>query len=136
MNIFVKVPISKIGIQAGKILIERNIPVTFTACFEVKQILLASALGANYIAPYLNRISSKGKDGQAEIITMKRVLDGINSNCKLLVASIKNELEICNLASKGIDTFTINSYITQELFESGETDKAAMVFESDRSSNI
>ena len=39
MKVFTKIPITKNGIKAAKKLIESKVPVTFTACFEVEQIL-------------------------------------------------------------------------------------------------
>ena len=57
-----KVPNTKEGAKAARILINKKVSITFTACFELKQVLLADIIGANYIAPYLNRINQLGFD--------------------------------------------------------------------------
>ena len=61
MPVHVKIPITKIGSEAAKELIAAKISVTFTACFESKQVILAAAIGANYVAPYLGRINDQGR---------------------------------------------------------------------------
>ena len=134
IRIFVKLPITDIGTQAAKILISKQIPVTLTACYEINQIIIAAAIGANYIAPYLGRINDKSKDGEKKIESMQKILDGSKSSCQLLVASIRDPSEISNLASKNITTFTIGEKVAKDLFLSKETIRDSKIFEKD--SNI
>ncbi len=136
MKVYVKIPVTPIGIYAGKKLISSNIPVTFTACYEVKQVLISSALNAKYIAPYLGRITDQGRKGLDEIVRMKDILNGLNSECKLLVASLRTVEELCHLSIHGIQDFTINSDLAKELVKSSSTAKAANVFEKDVMSNL
>ncbi len=130
-KIFVKLPITRIGIEAASELITSNIPVTFTACYELKQVIIASAIGADFIAPYLGRINDNGRDGINEILEMHKVLSGLKSKCQILLASIRSLNEINYLASHGINTFTINYKIARELFKSDETCQAAEKFNAD-----
>ncbi len=130
-NIYVKIPITRTGCVAARILIDSKIPVTFTACFEPRQILIAAALGADYIAPYLKRINNQGRDGKAILIEMQRTLNSINSNCKLLAASIGSINDLSFLASRGINTFTINDEIASELFNVEATKEITEKFWND-----
>jgi len=131
LKVHVKIPITKAGCTAAKELISSNLSVTLTGCYEVKQALVASAIGATYIAPYLGRINDKGKDGITYLITMQQILKSTKSNCKLLVASIRATKEINHLSSNGIETFTINSTIAKDLFSSQATKEASEKFERD-----
>ncbi len=131
IKVFVKIPITKNGTKAAKTLIASNIAVTLTACFEAEQALIASALGASYIAAYLGRINDHGKDGEKEIISMQKTLKGSESNCQLLVASIRNKSEITRLSHQGINNFTIRKEIAQDLFNVKATIEAADLFEKD-----
>ena len=131
MHVYVKIPISKEGCEAAKALIKSKISITFTACFEVKQVLVASAIGASYIAPYLGRINDEGKDGKAELINMHKVLERTNSNCRILAASIRKVQEINYLATNGINTFTINEQIADALFKCDQTEKSIRQFQVD-----
>ena len=129
LKVHVKIPITKQGCEAAKELIKSNISVTLTACYEVKQIIIASAIGANYVAPYLGRINDTGRDGIADLRTMEKILNNTSSSCKLLVASVREAQEINTLASHGIKTFTINNEIAEDLFTSKATKKASEEFE-------
>ena len=131
MQVNVKVPITRLGSFAAKKLIVSNISVTLTACYEIKQALIASSLGASYLAPYLGRINDQGREALSELISMQKILEGTNSKCKILVASIRSASQINYLASEGIKIFAINTKITEELFSSGLTLKAAQKFEED-----
>ncbi len=135
MQVYVKIPITEIGIEAARELIDSDIPVTLTACYESKQVLIAAALKASYIAPYMGRINDLGTNGSAEIISMKKILKGIQSDCKLLVASVRKSHDLCALASEGINTFAVSTKVTEELFHSEKTLKAAERFELDAEQN-
>jgi len=131
MPIYVKIPISEEGVKASSRLRKSNINITFTACFDVKQVLIASAVGASYIAPYLGRMNDEGKDGKLALKNMQKILDKTYSNCKILVASIREVNEITDLASHGIRTFTINSKIAESLLTCDSTKKAVIQFQQD-----
>ncbi len=131
MKVYVKVPITREGSEAAKILIDYKVPVTLTACYEVKQVLIASALGACYIAPYLGRMKDLNKDAVKEVLIMQKILDRLGSTCKLLVASIRDTSEINELALNGVSSFTINNRIAEDLFKSQATIKAANQFQKD-----
>ena len=132
MEVFVKVPITRMGCTAAKKLISSNIPITLTACFEVNHSIIAAAAGAKYMAPYMGRITDQGKsNGFDEILAMQKALKSLSSNCKILVASIRNTTEIIQLASNGLKNFTINQKVAYELLNSEATIKAAEVFEED-----
>jgi transaldolase len=128
-RIVVKLPVTEAGAAAGHRLIEAGVPITFTACYEIPQVLLAAALGARYIAPYLGRISDMGREGHVEVIEMQRTLAGVGASVRLLVASLRKTSDLTTLAVAGIDTFTIGPLIAANLFSSEATAAAAAQFE-------
>jgi transaldolase len=130
-RVTVKLPVTRSGAAAAARLIQAGRPVTFTACYEVPQVLVAAALGARYIAPYLGRISDLGRDGHGELIAMQRCLDGVGSSVRLLVASLRHPSDLPRLAAAGMTTFTINPAIAAGLFASEATQAAAAQFEQD-----
>ena len=133
-RIAVKLPVTRQGAAVGLVLGRRGIPVTFTACYEVHQVLVAAALGATYIAPYLGRINDLGRDGMAEVIAMQRCLEGVGSSVRLLAASLRQPGELSELAGAGLNTFTISPELAAELFSSGATAAASTQFELDAQS--
>jgi transaldolase len=130
-RIWVKLPITLAGAAAARSLIAEGWPVTFTACYEPAQVLLAAALGADYIAPYLGRIGDLGRDGHGELIRMQRCVEGVGSPLRLLVASLRQPDDLARLAAEGLDTFTISPAIAEALFAVAPTEAAALQFERD-----
>ncbi|MCP9775208.1 transaldolase family protein [Cyanobium sp. WAJ14-Wanaka] len=131
-KILVKLPITALGAAVAQQLISQNrIPITFTACYEAPQVLLAAALGAHYIAPYLGRISDQGRDGHREVIGMQRCLDGLGSSLRLLVASLRQKEDLSRLAAEGLTTFTLSPDLAEALFSCQATEAAAAQFEQD-----
>ena len=130
-QVLVKLPITRAGVGAARQLIAAAVPVTFTACYEAPQVLLAAALGAHYIAPYLGRITDLGGDGPAELVTMQRALDGVGSSTRLLVASLRSPTDLSRLAAAGLGTFTLAPAIAAALLANPATAAAAQQFERD-----
>ena len=131
IKIFIKIPLTKTGCQAAHVLIQQNSLVTLTACYEAKQALLASSLGAKYIAPYLGRITDKGIDGLKEILNMHQSLNSLGNESQLLIASIRNTNQMLTLSKAGINTYTINEYIIDQLFEVESSIEATRKFQED-----
>lgn len=127
-RVLVKVPVDRQGIDTARQLIHEGIAITFTACYQPHQVLLAAALGARYIAPYLGRISDTGRDGHAEVIAMQRCLDGVGSSTRLLVASLREPSDLSRLAAAGIGTFTLGASIAEALINVEATREAAARF--------
>lgn len=128
-RIVVKVPITRLGTEAASALIATGVSVTLTAVYEVPQILLAAALGADYAAPYLGRISDAGGNGREMLAQMQKVLDGVQSHTRLLTASIRDVKDMVYLAAQGVDTFTFSPQIAEALFDSIHTVSATQAFE-------
>jgi transaldolase len=130
-RVLVKLPITRSGAEAGRRLIDTGVPVTFTACYEVHQVLLAAALGARYIAPYLGRIGDLGRDGHADLIAMQRALEGVDATTRLLVASLRHPSDLSRLTAAGVTCFTLAPAVVAELFSAAPTAEAAAQFERD-----
>lgn len=128
-RIVVKLPATQSGTTAARVLIKEGISITLTAVYAVHQALVAAALGAKYAAPYLGRIIDLGRDGRAEVAMMQQMLNGVNSQTRLLTASIRQIEDISVLAAQGVDTFTFSEAIAGAFFDVPETEKAVADFE-------
>jgi len=130
-RIAVKLPVTEQGAAVARALVRAGIPVTFTACYEPHQVLIAAALGVAYIAPYLGRINDQGRDGVAAVIAMQRSLAGVGASVRLLVASLRQPHDLTRLASAGLNTFTISPELAAALFSCEATAAASAAFERD-----
>ncbi len=128
-RVLVKLPATKEGMTAARELVRQRIPVTLTAVYAVHQVLMAAALGASYVAPYLGRINDAGRDGRSEVAKMQQVLNGVRSETRILTASIRDIEDIPTLAAQGVDTFTFSEAIAQSFFDVPATLTATADFE-------
>jgi fructose-6-phosphate aldolase 2 len=80
-NFFAKIPVSKEGYRAMPMLKDAGINVTATAIFTQQQALLAARAGADWVAPYVNRLDNISSHG---IEVVKHIVDNIREfklNC-------------------------------------------------------
>lgn len=130
-RVVVKLPITREGALAARELIDGGVSVTLTAAYESHQVVLAAALGATYLAPYLGRLLDLGRDGHGQLIQMQRCVDGLGAPLRLLVASLRQPSDLPILAAAGLDTFTISPALAEALFAVEATLAAAQQFEAD-----
>lgn len=135
-RVVVKVPIDRQGCLTAQRLIAAGVRVTFTACYEPAQVLVAAALGADYVAPYLGRICDRQRDGHQDVITMHQALSGVDAGVRVLVASLRSREDLPRLAAAGLNTFTISAAIADELFANPDTIAAAETFEADATASV
>lgn len=128
-RVVVKVPITQLGTTAAAKLISEGIRVTMTAVYDVSQILIAAALGADYAAPYLGRINDAGGNGREALAQMQQALKGVQSSTRILTASIREVDDMAYLATQGLNTFTFAPHIAEALFGSEQTAAATAAFE-------
>jgi len=129
-RVVVKVPVTLEGIKAANALVVDGVRVTMTAAYAPHQVLVAASIGANYIAPYLGRMNDAGRDGLGTIVSMQETVEELESDMRILVASVRTVAEMAKLAAKGCDTFTISEKVAAEMFTDPLTSQAAIDFQS------
>lgn len=130
-RVAVKLPATPEGYAAAALLAARDFRVTLTAVYTVRQAILAQAAGALYIAVYLGRMRDQGLDALALVGRMQRVLDAQRSHVEVLAASVRDPVEIEDLAELGVATATLPLAVLRRLPESEQTAAAAAVFLED-----
>mmetsp|Transcript_23905 Transcript_23905/g.37424 ORF Transcript_23905/g.37424 Transcript_23905/m.37424 type:complete len:303 (-) Transcript_23905:146-1054(-) len=129
-RVIVKVPLTGNGIQAANILSRQGARICTTACYAPHQVVSSVAVGAEYVAPYLGRLIDEGRDGLEEVSQMQQIVDGMNSETRVLVASVRTANQVAVLAADGCSTFTISPKVARELIGDDLTTKAAADFEA------
>lgn len=128
---FVKVPVTKEGLKAIKILSGEGHRVTATAIYMPMQAYLAGMAGADYAAPYVNRIDNLGANG---IETAKVIHDIFKKNglkTEVLAASFKNSQQVLELVKYGIGAATIAADVIEGLIKNASVTSAVEGFVSD-----
>ncbi len=130
-NIVVKLPMTKDGLKATKVLAEKGIKVNMTLVFSPSQALLAAKVGAAYVSPFVGRlddISHYGMDLVSQIIT---IYDNYGYSTEVIVASVRNPLHVVDAAIAGAHIATIPFSVIDQLVKHPLTDIGIEKFLSD-----
>ena len=130
-DIVVKIPAHSAGLSAIKHLKQHNIPVLATAIYTVQQGMMAALNGADYLAPYLNRIENMGFDGIAVVGDLQQFINQYQLPCKLLVASFKNVQQVLQVFKHGVQAVTLPLDIAQQILTTPATDASVEQFNRD-----
>jgi TalC/MipB family fructose-6-phosphate aldolase len=130
-DIVVKVPATEIGLTAIKRMKARNIPVLATAIYSVQQGFLAALCGADYLAPYVNRIDAMGANGVGVVADLQLLLERHHLGSKLLPASFKNTQQVLEVLKAGVASITLPPDIAAELFAHPAVQPAVERFSQD-----
>jgi len=114
-DIVVKVPATETGLTAIKQMKRQHIPVLATAVYSVQQGFLAALCGADYLAPYINRIDALGASGTKVAADLQLLIDKHQLPCKLLPASFKNTQQVLDVLKTGATAMTIPAEIAAEM---------------------
>ncbi len=128
---YVKIPVTKEGFRAIRMVKEAGMRVTATAIFTQQQALIAAKAGADFVAPYVNRldnISSHGIDVVADIVKTFKLYD---ISCKVLGASFKNVDQIYRVSMVGCHAVTASYEVLEAILKHPMTDKGVLDFEKD-----
>ena len=130
---YTKIPVNAAGLEAIQRLRKAQpaAHITATAIYTPMQAFLAAKAGADYTAPYINRIDNLGADG---IATAKIIQDMFTRNglpCQILAASFKNSQQVQALAQYGVGAATIAPAVIEGLIKNAAVAAAIDDFTAD-----
>jgi len=128
-SFYIKIPVTKAGLEAMKLCSKENIRVTATAILTAMQALAAAKNGANYVAPYVNRMENVGQDAKEAILEISNLL--IDYPTEILAASFKNVKQVQDILRCGAEALTIAPEIIEASIWHPYTDKSVFDFEKD-----
>ena len=127
----IKVPAVPEGFRAMKMLKAEGIRFIGTAVYTAMQGFLAAKCGAEYVAPYVNRIDNLGYDG---VQVAKDIHDAITRSgldSGLLAASFKNTQQVLELVKYGVKAVTVAPDVIDAFVRNAEVDRAVGQFTDD-----
>lgn len=132
-DIFIKVPVNEPGLAAIKQLKAKgvNINITATAIYSEMQGYLAIAAGADYVAPYYNRMENLNIDAVAIIKALAMEIERTQSQSKILAASFKNVAQVNHACRQGAHSITASPDIFTQVFGMPSIHKAVTDFKKD-----
>lgn len=127
----IKVPGTQRGAGVATRLKSQDIAVLLTAGYSHKQIFIASAVGAKYIAPYFNRMNAADRDALMEFAKMTAAVPQDGSGTMVLAASLKSGNDVSELVGAGVRAFTAAPNVLEDLMRDELVGPAVDAFEED-----
>ena len=107
-NFYIKIPITREGLRATAICKDKGIGVTMTAIFTQQQALIAAKAGADFVAPYINRLDNIVSDGVRVVEEISDIFKNYDIKTKILAASFKTVEQVHKVSMSGAHAITIN----------------------------
>ena len=124
-------PVSPTGLTAMKQLKEEGFQITATAIYTVFQGLLAIEAGADYLAPYYNRMENLNIDPIEVIGQLAQAIECQQASAKILAASFKNVTQVAKALAAGAKAVTAGADIFAAGFANPSIQKAVDDFAAD-----
>jgi len=106
-NIVVKIPVTVDGIKATCKLSEEGIKINVTLVFSPLQALMAAKAGAAYVSPFIGRLDDLSNEGMVLVDQIVEIYGNYAFDTEIIVASIRNPLQVLDAALIGADIATI-----------------------------
>lgn len=130
-NCYVKIPVTKEGYKAIRLVKDAGMKVTATAIFTQQQALIAAKAGADFVAPYVNRLDNISSHGIDVVRDIVETFKSYQLNCKVLGASFKNVDQIYRVSMVGCHAVTASYEVLDAIMKHPMTDKGVIDFEKD-----
>ena len=121
-NIVVKLPMTKDGLKATKVLAGQGIKLNMTLVFSPSQALLAAKVGAAYVSPFVGRLDDISHYGMDLVRQIIEIFDNYGYDTEVIVASVRNPLHVVDAALAGAHIATIPFSVIDQLVKHPLTD--------------
>ena len=130
-NVVVKLPLTKDGLIATRVLAEEGIQTNVTLCFSATQALLAAKAGAAYVSPFVGRLDDAGEDGMQLVHDIRAIYDNDAFDTEILAASMSSADHVQAAAIAGADCATVPPAVFEALFKHPLTEQGLELFKAD-----
>lgn len=130
-KVYIKIPVAENGLRAIRTLKSQGVNITATAIYTKLQGFMAILAGADYIAPYCNRMQNIDIDFCDVISSFRAMIEENASNTKILSASFKNITQITDSFMAGAHTATVQPTMLHEAMGMPSIGKAVKDFRAD-----
>lgn len=121
-NIVVKIPMTKDGLKAVKVLAAEGIRTNVTLIFTPIQALLAARAGASFVSPFVGRLDDISTAGMELVEQIHRIFENYLIETEIIVASIRHPMHVVEAAMIGADIATIPFKVIEQMMKHPLTD--------------
>ena len=130
-DVFIKIPVTSEGLKAIRILKKEGVKITATAITTTLQAHLAVMAGADYIAPYFNRMLTAQLDPVASITSMLTFILNDDYSTNILAASFKSLAQVNDAIDLGIHALTLDPALLDSALDFEALSKTVTAFKED-----
>lgn len=126
-NTYAKIPVTHNGLRVIKAAKAEGLGVLATAIYSADEAFMAALNGADYLAPYVNRMCNYG-DGVGQVIDLIEMLAVQGLDAKIIAASFKNVDQVHTLIAAGIQAVTVPPEVVRGMIDHPGTEVAVEEF--------
>ena len=130
-EVTIKLPLTKEGLIACKILSEQGVKTNVTLCFSAAQAVMTAKAGATYISPFVGRMNDNSLSG----VELVRAISGLycaqGVKTKILAASLRDVHHVSRCLMYGAGVVTLPTKVFDKMYNHVLTDAGLAIFEED-----
>ena len=130
-NIVVKIPMTKEGLKAVKVLSKEGIKTNVTLVFSASQGLMAAVAGATYISPFVGRLDDISNEGMDVVEDLVVILANYSLPTQVIVASVRHPMHVIEAARLSAHIATVPFKVLEQMLHHPLTDLGIKRFKDD-----
>ena len=130
-NIVIKIPMTKEGLKAVKVLSKEGIKTNVTLIFSAAQALLAAKAGATYVSPFVGRLDDIASNGMDLVADIALIFDNYGIKTEIIAASVRGPQDVVDSAKCGAHIATIPYKVFGQMLKHPLTDAGIERFLAD-----
>lgn len=130
-NMVVKIPMTKEGLKAVKVVTAEGIKTNVTLVFTSAQALLAARAGATYVSPFLGRLDDISMPGIDLIEDISQIFAMHEIKTQIIAASVRHSIHVIDCAKAGADIATVPYKVLMQMTNHPLTDQGIEKFKKD-----
>ena len=127
----IKVPCTREGLEACRVLSDQSIRVNVTLIFSAAQAILARRAGAAYVSPFVGRMNDNSVSGVALVQTIASLYNQHFSTTQVLAASVRDVHQVGRCFDAGANICTIPPKVFWGMYKHVLTDQGLDLFQKD-----
>ena len=127
----IKVPMTRDGLKACKVLSDKGIRVNVTLIFCTAQAVLAARAGAYYVSPFVGRLDDQSVAGLEVVRSISELYRIQGAPTQVLSASIRSVQRAVRSWYNGANVVTMPPKVFDQMYDHILTDKGLEIFDRD-----
>ncbi len=121
-NVVVKIPMTRDGLKAVKVLSQEGVKTNVTLVFSAAQGLLAALAGATYVSPFIGRLDDIGNEGMDIVEDLVILMGNYNLPTKVIAASVRHPMHVLEAARVSSHIATVPYKVLEAMLRHPLTD--------------